>query len=124
VWAGMMVWMLGFWILVIVLAFGLAAWLFPGAAPVAPRSTARDILDSRYARGELTQEQYWRMRQEVAPEPRRPAAHFNLIVVLILAALVLVTVVGGFGMHGGWPASGYPSQPGEWPTWMPHMWGR
>lgn len=122
-WAGMMVWMLVFWVLVIVLAFGLAAWLFP-AAPAAPRSTAREILDSRYARGELTPEQYREMRQELPPEPRGGGTHFNLILVLILVALVLVTAVGGFGMHGGWPASGYPGRPAEWPAWMPHMWGR
>ena len=121
-WAGMMVSMLGFWVLVIVLAFGLAAWLFP-AAPAAPRSTAREILDSRFARGELTQDQYRQMRREFASEARERAAHLNLILGLILVALVLVTAVGGFGMHGGWPGSGYPGRPAEWPAWMPHMWG-
>jgi putative membrane protein len=30
----------------------------PGPGPVAPRSDARRILDERYARGELTTEQY------------------------------------------------------------------
>jgi putative oligomerization/nucleic acid binding protein len=123
VWAGMMAWMLVFWVLVIMLAFGLAAWLFP-ATPVAPRSAARDILDSRYARGELTPEQYRQMRQEIAPESHGRGAHLNLILVLILAVLVLLTFAGGFGMHWGWPASGYPGRPGDWPAWMPHMWGR
>ncbi len=117
-----MAWMLVFWILVIVLAFGVAAWLFP-AAPAGSGSTARDILDARYARGELTQEEYRRMRGEVAPEPRGRGTHPSLILALILAVLLLVTFIGGFGMHGGWPASGYPGQPGG-PAWMPHMWGR
>ena len=122
-WAGMMVWMVVFWVLVIALAFGLAAWLFP-VAPAASQSTARDILDGRYARGDLTGEQYRQMRQELAPESRGRGAHLNLILGLILAVLVLVTLIGGFGMHGGWPASGYPGRPGDWPAWMPHMWGR
>lgn len=122
-WAGMMAWMLVFWVVVIMLAFGLAAWLFP-AAPAAPRSTAHDILDNRYARGELTSEQYRQMRQELAPESQGRGSHLNLILVLILAVLVLVTFVSGFGMHGGWSASGYPGRPGDWPAWMPHMWGR
>ena len=121
-WAGMMVWMLVFWVLVIVLAFGLAAWLFP-VAPALSGSTARAILDARYAQGELTQEEYRRVRGELAPEPRGRGTHLNLILVLILAGLVLVTLIGGFGMHGGWPVSGYPGRPGG-PAWMPHMWGR
>ena len=115
--------MLVFWVLVIVLAFGLAAWLFP-AASAASRSTARDILDDRYARGELTGEQYRQMRRELAPESRGRGGHLNLVVWLILAVLVLVTFAGGFGMRGGWPASGYPGGPGGWPAWVPHMWGR
>jgi uncharacterized membrane protein len=119
----MMAWMLVFWVLVIVLAFGLAAWLFPGVS-AASGVTARDILDARYARGELAPEQYRQMRQELAPEPRGRGARIGLILVLVLAVLVLVAFIGGFGMHGGWPASGYPGRPGDWPAWMPHMWGR
>ena len=34
-WAGMMLWMLVFWVGILVLAFVLASWLFP-AVPVAP----------------------------------------------------------------------------------------
>lgn len=65
--AAMMLWMLVVWTGILGLALTLAAWLFP-TVPVAPRSTARDILDSRYARGELTPERYRQMREELAPE--------------------------------------------------------
>ncbi len=122
-WAGMMTWMLVFWILVIVLAFGLAAWLFP-SAPRASGPTARDILDARYARGELTQEQYRQICEELASGPRRRGAHLGLILGLLLVVLVLLTLVGGFGMHGGWPGADYPGRPGDWPASMSHMWGR
>ncbi len=120
-WAGMLVWMLVFWVGILGLAFALASWLFP-AVPLAPASTALDILDARYARGELSREQYQQMRRELVPEPRWWGRSLSfLIVVLILAALALV---GSFGMHGGWLGPGYPGRPGEWPSWMPHMWGR
>ena len=118
-WAGMMAWMLVFWVMVIVLAFGLAAWLFP-TGPGAARSNARDILDSRYARGELTAEQYRTMREELGPEPHRYGRTTGvLIVVLVLAALILVASFGAWSMHGGWWGPGYP---GPQPFWMPHMW--
>jgi hypothetical protein len=98
-----------------------ASWLFP-TIPAASRSPARDILDTRYTRGELMQEQYREMQHELAPESWWRGWNLNiLIIVLILAALVLV---GGLGMHGGWFGPGYPGRPGEWPSWMPHMWGR
>jgi len=120
-WAGMVLWMLVFWVGILVLAFALASWLFP-TVPAASRSTARDILDARYARGELTQEQYRQMQRELAPESGGRGQNLNiLIVVLILAALVLVA---GLGMHGAWSGPGYPGRPGDWPSWMPHMGGR
>ncbi len=120
-WAGMMLWMLVFWVGILGLAFALASWLFP-TVPGAPASTARDILDARYARGELTQEQYRQMREALSPEPQWQARTPTIVVVvLILATLVLV---GGLGMHGGWSGPGYPGRPGEWPSLMPHMWGR
>ncbi len=125
VWAGMMFWMLLFWVAVVALAFAFAAWLFPAASAASQGTTAREILDTRYARGELMPDQYRQMRQELAPEPGWPArTPHTLTVVLILLALILVAVFAGFGMHGGWFGPGYPGQPGEWPRWMPHMWGR
>jgi len=121
----MVVWMLIFWVGILVLAFATASWLFP-AGPVASQAIARDILDARFARGELTPEQYRQMRQELGSEPRWGRGRFNsLIVVLIVAVLVLVAFAGSFGMLGGWPGPGYPGPPGEGPHWMmPHMWGR
>lgn len=117
-WAGMFAWMFLFWIMVIVLAFGLAAWLFP-TGPGAVRSNARDILDSRYARGELTAEQYRTMRAELGTDSQRHGRTAGVfIVVLVLAALIFIASFGGWGMHGGGWGSGYPGQP----FWMPHMW--
>lgn len=110
---GMMAWMLLFWIGVILLAIWIAAWLFP-AVPAAPSPSARDILDARYARGELTPEQYRRMRREIsAPGPRGLSA----LVAALAVALILLALVG---MWGGW-GPGY--RPGGWPWWMPHMGG-
>ena len=57
-------WMLLFWGGLIVLALWLIATLFPASpkAPTPPTISAREILDQRYARGELTGEQYQQMR--------------------------------------------------------------
>lgn len=122
-WAGMLVWMFVFWVTVIVLAFGLAAWLFP-TGQGAGRSNARDILDARYAQGQLTVEQYRSMRQELGPESQQRGRSAGvLIVILVLAALILLASFGGWGMHGGWPGPGYPG-PDSRPFWMPHMWWR
>ena len=120
-WAGMMLWMLVFWVGILVLAFAVASWLFP-AVPAASRPTAREILDARYARGELTREQYRQMQRELAPEPRWGGQNNILIAALIL--VVALILVAGLGPHGGWSGPGYPGRPGEWPSWMPHMWGR
>jgi hypothetical protein len=96
----MMLWMLVFWAGILVLAFALGSWLFP-AGPAVSKYTARDILDARNARGELTHDQYRHMQHELTPESRWRGQNLNiLIVVLILAALVLVAAFGGFGMDG------------------------
>jgi len=53
----MWLWMVAFWIGVVVLAMWAAGLLFPQVP--SPRAAApRDILDRRYARGELTRGQY------------------------------------------------------------------
>jgi putative membrane protein len=121
-WAGMMLWMLVFWVGILVLAFAVASWLFP-AVPALPHPTAREILDARYARGELTQEQYRQMQRELAPDSRRGRHNVNILIVALVLVAALV-VVSDLGMHGGWSGPGYPGRPGEWPSWMPHMWGR
>lgn len=66
-----LIWMLLFWGGLILLAIWLIAVLFPtspqppsGSAPD-PQVRARDILDQRYARGELSREQYEEMRQAI-----------------------------------------------------------
>jgi putative membrane protein len=118
----MMLWMLVFWAGILILAFAVASWLFP-AVPAVSHPTAREILDARYARGEVTQDQYQQMRRELAPDlPRGKQTVNSLIVALIL--LVAVILVASLGMHSGWSGPGYPSRLGEWPFWVPHMWGR
>ena len=63
------IWMLLFWGGLILLAVWLLSVLFP-AGPQPPvgntsntQTGARDTLDQRYARGEVSQEQYKKMRQ-------------------------------------------------------------
>ena len=66
-----LIWMLLFWGGLILLAVWLISVLFPtGPQPSldnAPNShvEARNILDQRYARGELSREQYDEMRQTI-----------------------------------------------------------
>ncbi|OGO40479.1 MAG: hypothetical protein A2Z04_07685 [Chloroflexi bacterium RBG_16_57_9] len=64
------VFMLLFWIGIVALAIGGLSVLFPrtGTASqgtVPPRLSAREILDTRYARGELTRAQYEQMVQDI-----------------------------------------------------------
>jgi uncharacterized membrane protein len=64
-WFGAMVlWMVVFWVGVVVLALWVAGLLFPRMPAAPPQSTPRDILDARYARGELTRERYYELLKE------------------------------------------------------------
>jgi putative membrane protein len=65
-----LIWMLIFWGGIILLAFLLISFLFPNdshSPTIHPRtsSSARDILDQRFARGEISPEQYREMRQTI-----------------------------------------------------------
>jgi putative membrane protein len=65
-----LIWMLIFWGGIILLALLLISLLFPNDSHSStnhPRSSsaARDILDQRFARGELSPEQYQEMRQTI-----------------------------------------------------------
>ena len=64
---GMMGGMFIFWVVIIVLAVFLVKGLFGtnGAHTKNNASTAKQILDERYARGEITQEQYQTMLQDI-----------------------------------------------------------
>jgi putative membrane protein len=53
-----------FWILVILAIVVLVRWLAGGGPAPAP-GRAIDILNERYARGELTREQYERVKREM-----------------------------------------------------------
>ena len=61
------IWMLLFWGLLIVLAVWLIGQLFPSvkSGRVEDGPSAREILKRRYARGELTEEQYQQMLQRI-----------------------------------------------------------
>jgi uncharacterized membrane protein len=65
------IWMLLFWGGLILLAVWLINILFPLTSQTPPTDTgsallsARDILDRRYAQGELSREQYEAMRQTI-----------------------------------------------------------
>lgn len=52
--------------LLIAAVFAIVRWLGPGGGSAGARArTARDILDERYARGEIDREEYMRRRQDI-----------------------------------------------------------
>jgi len=64
-WFGMGLW----WILLValVVAVGVLAYRRAGSDnPSAPRETARDILDKRYARGEIGRDEYEQKKRDLA----------------------------------------------------------
>lgn len=70
-WGWMMGGMMIFWTLVLVAAVVLVAWYVRsrGTGPRGPGSERRDPLDEakrRYARGELTREQYQQLKRDLA----------------------------------------------------------
>jgi putative membrane protein len=65
VWFGMGLW----WLLLValVVALGVLAYRRAGGDnPSAPRETARDLLDKRYARGEIGRDEYEQKRRDLA----------------------------------------------------------
>jgi putative membrane protein len=69
-WIGLgMVHMLLFWVLVILGIVVLARWLAGGPRADDERPRAIDILKSRYAKGELTREQFEQMKREIGESP-------------------------------------------------------
>lgn len=63
-WIGLgMVHMLLFWIIVILGIVALVRWLAAGSAGEQPR--ALDILKARYAKGEITREQFEQMKRDI-----------------------------------------------------------
>ncbi len=69
-WLGWMGWlgpvlMIVFWVLVIVGLVFLIRWLFLRSAPPKQQDSALDILKLRYARGEISQEEFEQMKQQL-----------------------------------------------------------
>lgn len=63
-WIGLgMVHMLLFWIIVILGIVALVRWLAAGSSDDPPR--AMDILKARYAKGEITREQFEQMKRDI-----------------------------------------------------------
>jgi putative membrane protein len=55
--------------LLIAAIFAIVRWLAPGGGAPGPQArTARDVLDERYARGEIDREEYLRRRQDISGE--------------------------------------------------------
>jgi putative membrane protein len=58
--------MVFFWGLVILALVGLVKWLSGGSESPPGRGSAMDILKARYAKGDLTREEFERMKREIA----------------------------------------------------------
>jgi putative membrane protein len=59
------IFMILFWVLVLLGVVALAKWLFSGAAGGGSGRRPLDILKERYARGDITREQYEQMRRDL-----------------------------------------------------------
>ena len=60
-------WMIVWLAVLVAIIVGLVRWLGgTGGGSVGSTRTARDILDERYARGEIDREEYMRRRQDVS----------------------------------------------------------
>lgn len=69
-WLGLgMIHMLLFWALVILGIVALIRWLSGGPQPPPGPDSPMDILRKRYASGEITREEYQRMRRELTEAP-------------------------------------------------------
>jgi len=64
--------MIVFWTFVVLVVLILVRWLATGHLPP-PGHSAREILEERYARGELTREQFEQMKTDLSAGPRAPA---------------------------------------------------
>jgi putative membrane protein len=54
-----------FWALIVLGAVALVKWLLPGQGPAGAGRGPLEILKERYARGEITREQYEQMRRDI-----------------------------------------------------------
>lgn len=68
-WGGMLLgplFMLAVLALLVAVVVLLVRWLGGGSGPALSPRTARDILDERYARGEIEREEYLKRRQDIS----------------------------------------------------------
>jgi putative membrane protein len=57
--------MILFWALILLGVVALAKWLFSGGGGTGSARPPLDVLKERYARGEITREQYEQMRRDL-----------------------------------------------------------
>jgi len=62
----MMAFMALFWIVIVVLAVWLVIYLTRRAAGSSSQQSALDILNQRYARGEISKEEYERVKKDIS----------------------------------------------------------
>jgi uncharacterized membrane protein len=68
------IWMVGFWAVIVWAVFTLRAWIGDKDRVVENEGPALEILERRYARGELSDEQYEAMPARLHRPPERMAA--------------------------------------------------
>jgi putative membrane protein len=64
-WNGMGGWMFFWWILVILLVFGMATFIFRQGR-VGENKSALDILKERYAKGEITKQEFEEKKRDIS----------------------------------------------------------
>jgi putative membrane protein len=67
-WGGMWfgpIWMIAWLAVLVAIVIGVVRWLGLGGDAGRPERTARDILDERYARGEIDREEYLKRKQDI-----------------------------------------------------------
>ena len=57
--------MIVFWALIVLGIVALAGWFFASGGPAGSSQRPLDILRERYARGEITRQEYEQMREDV-----------------------------------------------------------
>ncbi len=67
---GLLFWIVLAAVLVLIIRAAIRPGAGPGAGPAAPHETPLDILQKRYARGDISREEYEQKRRDLAEGPR------------------------------------------------------